>query len=169
MNDEKWVKDEIEQIIIYLDRIDHFYKAKMMSKLYTAYINKIIDEHMYLHMLSIIDNWQRYDEDVLLSFYDEHLKGTINMVDSGRDYVVLSNAISISRLTALGLIIIKYELVDLTKYNFDDEDEDEDMMDYEINEKYELTAFGVILSEIIKIGSIKTKYEGNSAWIFKSF
>lgn len=77
-NNEKWVKKEIENIVIFLDKFDFAYKAKLLAKLYILFLNKKVGLERYINMISIIDKWQKYDNELLKKLYNGYKEGKIN-------------------------------------------------------------------------------------------
>ena len=54
-NNEKWVHNEIETTLVYLDRYSHVEKAQIHALLYADLINQKIDFIQYMERLDIID------------------------------------------------------------------------------------------------------------------
>ena len=152
-NQEPWIKKEIEQIVVYLDRFDAAYKAKMLANLYIAFVNRLIAPDKYINMLAIIDKWQKYDEALLETLYTEHKKGS----GHNKDYVILIDAASKQRLEALGVLRVKREVLCLLDYYDEDELEDEQL--YCLEEKHSLTYEGIIMSEIIFTGKVASEFD----------
>ncbi|MFQ9516031.1 MAG: hypothetical protein ACLRZ9_09410 [Eubacterium sp.] len=164
INQEKWVKKEVEEIIVFLDKFDFSYKALMMGKLYVSFVNGIISSDKYLNMLAIIDKWQKYDSDTLETIYKAYKNKTLNIANGERDYVVLIDNASKQRLESLGILNIKREVINLLK-KFDDFLDNEDMEEiiengeYTLEETYGLNYEGIILAEILNEGKVITKFD----------
>lgn len=158
-NNEKWIKKEIEQIIVFLDRFDFEYKAKILAKLYIAFINNIICSNIYINMLQIIDKWHKRDEELLKIIYDLDNRQELNLCDSDRASVYLIDLASRQRLEALGILGITYEVKDIS-YLLDETDTG-DACPYALIEKKCLNPEGRILAEILFEGSVLTHFKSN--------
>ena len=154
-NNEKWIEKEMEQIIVFLDRFDFDYKAKILAQVYIAFINKKISSDKYINMLPIIDKWQQYDEMFLKTIYDEYKKGALNE----RDYNFVIDGASRQRLEALGIISIRQEVEDIS-YLIDDK-EDEDICPFCLHQSIQLNYEGVILAEILFNGKVLSNFDKN--------
>lgn len=163
-NNEYWIKKEIEEIVIFLDRFDFSYKAKIFAKLYVAFIKNIICSEKYLNMLPIIDKWQKNDNGLLQILYREYKNKTLNISYGGRDYFYFIDSASKQRLESLGVLKIKREVINLL-IEFDgilEEEEMEEIIEkgeYSLEETYELNYEGIILAEIINEGKAITKFD----------
>lgn len=165
-NKESWIRKEIEQIVVFLDRFDFAYKSILLAKLYVALINKKISSDKYLNMLPIIDKWQQYDNGLLEKIYDENRKGTLNISNGARDYVILIDSASRERLVSLGILKVKREVVSLlNKFEglLDDDEIEEILEDGEfcLEETYELNYEGIILAEILFEGKVIHEFDEN--------
>ncbi len=163
-NNEKWIRKEIEEIAIFLDRFDFEYKAKILAKLYVAFLKNIICAEKYLNMLSIIDKWQKSDNDLLKTIYKKYKSKTLNIANGERDYVILIDKASQQRLESLGVLNIKREVINLlNKFEglLDDKEIEEIMKngEYSLEETYELNYEGIILAEILSEGKVITKFD----------
>lgn len=163
-NKEKWVKKEIEEITIFLDRFDFAYKSKLLAKLYIAFLNKKISADKYLNMLPIIDKWQDYDKSLLETLYKENKKGTLNISNGERDYVILIDNASRQRLESLGVIKTKMEVIDLlNKYEdvLDEEEIQEIISDSQfcLEKKIEFNYEGIILADILFEGKVVHEFD----------
>lgn len=152
---QKWIKKEMEQIIVFLDRFDFDYKAKILAQIYIAFINSKISSDKYLNMLPIIDKWQQYDEVFLKTIYDENKKGSLNE----RDYACFVDRASRQRLEALGIISINQEVEDIS-YLIEDE-EDDDICPFCLHETFKLNYEGIILAEILFEGKVLSDFSEN--------
>lgn len=163
-NGEKWIKKEIEEIAIFLDRLDFAYKAKMLATLYIGFINKKISSNKYVNILQIIDKWQKYDNDLLEKIYMENKKGTLN--NRGRDYVIMIDSASQQRLEALGILKVKRKVINLLNefdklLNNDEINEILEEGEFCLDETYELNYEGIILAEILFEGKIIHDFNDN--------
>lgn len=155
-NNEKWIKKEMEQIIVFLDRFDFEYKAKILAKVYIAFINNKISSDKYLNMLPIIDKWQQYDEVALKTIYNENQKGSLNE----RDYVCIIDRASRQRLEALGIISIQQEIEDIS-YLIEDEDDADEICPYCLHKSLKLNYEGIILAEVLFEGIVISDFGKN--------
>lgn len=166
INNENWVRKEIEEIVIFLDRFDFSYKSQIFAKLYVAFLNNIISADKYLNMLPIIDKWQKNDNDLLQIIYREYKNKTLNIAKGERDYVLLIDHASKQRLESLGILNVKREVINLLN-KFEgllDEKEIEEIIDngeYSLEETYELNYEGIILAEILYEGKVITGFSEN--------
>ncbi len=162
---EKWIKKEIEEIAVFLDRFDFVYKASILAKLYIALINEKISSDKYLNMLPVIDKWQKYDNNLLERIYTEYKKGTLNISYGERNYVIMIDAASRQRLESLGVLKIKREVINLlNKFEgLSDEDIEEILQDgeYCLQETFELNYEGTILAEILFEGKVLHEFNKN--------
>lgn len=163
-NDEKWIKREIEEITVFLDRFDFAYKAKILAKLYVGFINKKISSDKYLNMLSIVDKWQKYDNALLERIYMEKKNGTLNISYGERDYVIMIDNASKQRLESLGVLKVNRKVVNLLN-EFDgllDDGEIEEILEnseFCLDETYGLNYEGMILAEILFEGKIIHEFD----------
>lgn len=164
-NNEKWIKKEIEEITVFLDRFDFVYKSSILAKLYIAFINEKISSDKYLNMLPIIDRWQKYDNSLLERIYKEQKNGTLNISHGERNYVIMIDVASKQRLESLGILKIKREVVSLLNEfeGLSDEDIDEILEEgeYCLQETFELNYEGIILAEILFEGKVLHDFDEN--------
>lgn len=163
-NNEPWIKKEVEEIAIFLDRFDYGYKAQIFAKLYIAFLNNVICAEKYLNMLSIVDRWQKYDNDLLQLIYREYKNKSLNISKGERDYVILIDSASKQRLETLGILSIKREVINLLNEfgDFYREDALKEVIkngEYSLEETYELNYEGIILAEILNEGKVITNFD----------
>ena len=144
-NNEKWIKKEIEDIIIYIDRYDRAEKAQMHAILYRGYINNKISNDKYLNMLAVIEEWHKADNGLLEKLYEIHKKNEFN----SRDYVIMTDSASAQRIEALGILHIKREVVDLEEEFGPAESDDEYGCPFALREELSLNYAGILLGEIL--------------------
>ncbi len=164
-NHEKWVKKEIEEIAVFLDRFDFAYKDQILAKLYIGFINNRISSDKYLNMLPIIDKWQKYDNGLLEKIYTENKNGTLNISYGERDYVIMIDNASKQRLESLGVLKVKREVVNLLNvFEGLSNDEIEEIIEdseYCLQETFELNYEGIILAEILFEGKMLHEFNEN--------
>lgn len=153
-NNEKWVKKEIEDIAIFLDRFDFAYKAKLLAKLYILFLNKKIGLDRYINMISIIDKWQKYDNDLLEKLYIGYKEGNITGFMGGKHNAKTNYDGSMERLEALGILTIHYKVIDLvnelgSKFEVDDIKQIYGNCLYNLKRTLKLNYEGFILAEIL--------------------
>ena len=109
-NNEKWIYEEIEFLLIYLDNMDSVRKSKLLAKLYNEYLNKKIDWERFCQYTEIANRLFSYDMDRIIEFYNF----SSPKIDKGFSYFDLT---SYSRLVGLGLMEKEVDFgQDMTKF-----------------------------------------------------
>lgn len=129
-SNEKFRNQELEYILLVVDRYMGFEKPRMLAKLYLAYLDEIINWMTFSKYAECIDRFLPGDQLVLDSTEIE--KAQYN-----------DNYDAVSRLEALGLIGRKVEVVPI--YH-----EQEQNLELKNSDEYTLTGFGWKLKQIIE-------------------
>lgn len=95
-NNEKWIYDEIEFLITYLDNMNSIKKAKVFAALYSEYLNRKIDWERFCQLTEITDRMLSYDINRIIGFY--------NYCSSEDNQGLYYDLTSYSRLVGLGLM-----------------------------------------------------------------
>ena len=90
----KHAKKELEVILIYLEKINHAEKSKMLSNIYIAYIREEINFDRMVAFVEILDSLLLYDMTELKKIYECYSYGENDYPDHAQ----------LSRLSSLGLV-----------------------------------------------------------------
>lgn len=126
---------ELEYILILIDRYIEYEKPSLLAKLYLAYLDEKIDWQLFTQYSIVIDNL--FVEDL------QFLKKGDNQI------VRQEKTASVLRLVSLGLL---YEQTNTTKFEVDEDGHLTMVAPHEVTEKmYSRTEFGTTFAEIIEI------------------
>lgn len=110
-NNEKWIYEEIEFLMIYLDNMDSMKKSKLLANLYSEYINRKINWERFCQYTEITNRLFSYDIEWLVEFY----RYCTNSMQKGSGFYY--DLTSYSRLSGLGLIEKEFDYgQDFSKY-----------------------------------------------------
>lgn len=107
-NDNKKAEKELGRIIIILDQIIDNKKSAILSKLYKAYINQLIDWNMFIEFSEITNRIYVNDLDTLLLIYKNELNSTKNREDLFR----------VERLNSLGIIGLNVQSINSGRQDY---------------------------------------------------
>lgn len=109
-NKETWFRDELEQIIIYLDRYDRKIKADASAKLYIRFINGEDSHSRWIDNMAILERLFILDIEQLIDYYkyDLNQKAFYELLKAGKTmgggFLVKTDEQMCERLTSLGLL-----------------------------------------------------------------
>lgn len=129
-SNEKFRNQELEYILVIIDRYIGFDKPQMLAKIYLAYLDESINWITFVKYAECIDRFLPGDQLMLDSTEIEHAKHN-------------DNYDAVSRLEALGLIGRKVEVT--PTYH-----EKEQSLELKNTDEYSLTGFGWKLKKIIE-------------------
>ena len=137
---EKWLYEEVERLIVAIDRLNSEDKTKICAQLYIAYLNSYIKASDFEDMLFIVEQWLNSDTSQLLSLF-QAIEFRRKPHEIGDGCIIMKDPTRCGRLVGLGVLCTKLNIVSSNSQI-----------------EYNVTLYGTILSEILKEGRVYTDY-----------
>lgn len=111
LENQKWIKKEIEFLLVKLDYISDERNAKVLGSLYVKYLNRECTLDEFEETATVLERFIYQDAEKLLQIYHKHLIGGEGIKPEPKDSLTMSRNNHCDRLVALGLVWPRYTTV----------------------------------------------------------